>query len=283
MAAEVPPGPNVHVQEIDMRQLLGSAVEPDAPSRVVAEVDGRKITAGELHKFFVSLPPQMQEKYAQDRKDFVLRYALIRKLADMAVAAKLDQQFPYKEQLEIARMNILMEAKLSDYAQHVKISDEQIDSEYKQNGKQYRLLRLKGINITANRPDLQVLANSLAQQWRSGQDIQKAVAKAREETGGAVNLLEAGWHDHRSNLPEHVRKAIFAAKPGEVTGPFTVDNQIWILRIEEERPQELAAVRDAIREQLQQKALIEWIESTRKSLKLKVEDPSYFPEPSRPH
>lgn len=109
-----------------------------------------------------------------------------------------------------------------------------------------------------------------------GEDIAKAVAKAREETAGGVNLVEAGWHDRRSNLPEDVRKSIFAAKVGEVTGPFVINNQIWVLRIEEERAQTLDAVRDMIREQLQQKALIDWIESTRKSLTLKIEDPEYF-------
>lgn len=150
--AQPPQGQNVVVQELDMRQLLGSAAVPEAPGRVVAEVDGRKITAGELHRFFLSLPPQMQEKYVQDRKDFVLRYALIRKFADMALADKLDQKFPFKEQLEIARMNILMEAKLSDFAQSAKITDEQIDREYKLHGSEYRQLRLRGIHILKTAP-----------------------------------------------------------------------------------------------------------------------------------
>jgi parvulin-like peptidyl-prolyl isomerase len=279
MGAQPPRGLDTLVQEIDLGQLLGSAVAPEAPDRVVAEVDGRKITAGELHRFFISLPPQMKEKYAQDRKDFVLRYALIRKFADMAVADKLDQKFPFKEQLEIARMNILMEAKLSDYVQTAQIGEEQIDRELKQNGNEYRLLRLKGIHIFKNRPEDQARAKSLAAQWRAGEDIAKAVMKAREETAGGLNLLEAGWHDRRSNLPESVRKAVFAAKVGEITGPFVIDNQIWIFRIEEERPQTPDAIREAIREQLQQRALIDWIEATRKGLSLKIQDPEYFGAP----
>ncbi len=276
MAAQPQQVPNALVQDIDVRQALGSAVVPDVPSRVVAEVDGRKITAGELHRFFISLPPQMQDKYAQDRRDFVLRYALIRKLADMATADKLDQKFPFKEQLEFARINILMEAKLSDYAQNAKISDEQIDREYKQNSGQYRQLRLKGIHFLGNGPEDQSRAKSLASQWRAGADISKAVAQAREETAGKVNLLDVGWFHRRSNLPEHVKAGILAAKVGDVVGPFGIDNQLWVFRIEEERPQELDAVREIIREQLQQKALIDWIEATRKSLTLKIEDPEYF-------
>lgn len=276
MGAQPPQGQNVIVQELDMRQVLGSAAVPEAPGRVVAEVDGRKITAGELHRFFLTLPPQMKERYAQDRRDFVLRYALIRKFADMALAEKLDQKFPYKEQLEIARMNILMEAKLNEYALSAKISDEQIEREYKQHGGEYRQLFLRAIHILRSRPEDQARAKVLATQWSSGEDIVKAVMKAREETAGAVNLVEVGWHDRRSNLPENVRKGIFSAKVGEVAGPFIIDDQIWIFRIEREQPQTIDGVSDLIREQLQQRAVIDWIESTRKNLTLKIEDPDYF-------
>lgn len=264
------------VKEVDVSRLVGAAAVPQAPERVVAEVDGRKITAGELHRFFLSLPPNLQEKYAQDRKDFVLRYALIRKLADMALEEKLDQKFPYKEQLEIARMNILMEAKLGEYANSVEVSDEQAAKYLKEHALEFRELRTKGINIMLTRSDAKQIAEKLVQQWRRGEDMEKAVAEARGDQPATVVLLDAGWFNRRSSIDENVRKDVLAAKVGDVLGPYTFPNSIWILRIEEERTESLESAKETVREELRKKALMDWIDAARKNLSLKVTDESYF-------
>ena len=264
------------VKEVDVSSLVGAAAVPQAPERVVAEVNGRKITAGELHRFFLSLPPNLQEKYAQDRKDFVLRYALIRKLADLALEEKLDQKFPYKEQLEIARMNILMEAKLGEYANSVEVSDEQAAKYLKEHAHEFRELRTKGINIMLTRPDAKQIAEKLAEKWRQGEDMEKAVAEARGDQPATVVLLDAGWFNRRSSIDENVRKDMLAAKVGDVLGPYTFQNSIWILRIEEERTESLESAMGLVREELKKKALMDWIDATRRNLSLKVTDESYF-------
>jgi len=54
------------------------------PDTVLAVIDGKKLTYGELEGFLHALPPQMQQSAMTDRKEFIKRYAFMRKLTAMA-------------------------------------------------------------------------------------------------------------------------------------------------------------------------------------------------------
>src|SRR5271167_3509606 len=75
------------------------------PETVVATVDGKPITAGELRMFLQANPPEAQKNFLQNGQAFIERLALVRKLADMAVKEKLDQQPEVKQAIDLFRMN----------------------------------------------------------------------------------------------------------------------------------------------------------------------------------
>src|SRR5687768_10081498 len=79
-----------------------------SPDTVVATVDGVKLTAGEVDKLVAALPPQLQQGVGRDRRQFLQQWALFKRISEMAVQNKLDQQSPYKERLEYSRMQLLL-------------------------------------------------------------------------------------------------------------------------------------------------------------------------------
>src|SRR5438067_1964605 len=90
--------------------LLAQAPPAMTPDTVVARVDGKPVTAGELMLVLQMSPPDAQKNLLKDGKTFVEQFALIRKLAEMAEKAHLDQQSPIKEQIEISRRQWLANA-----------------------------------------------------------------------------------------------------------------------------------------------------------------------------
>src|ERR1700682_2373326 len=84
------------------------------PDTVIATVNGKKLTFGEFETLLRALPPQMQQNAMQNKKAFVNQFALMRKLADIAEEAKLDQIGPYKDLLAFNRMNIMAQAQISE-------------------------------------------------------------------------------------------------------------------------------------------------------------------------
>ncbi len=87
------------------------AVTPDT---VVATINGRKVTAAEVERILTGVPPQMQEALRKDRKDFLRRYALVSLLAEQAERDGLAEKSPYKEQLAWNRVQVLLQAAISE-------------------------------------------------------------------------------------------------------------------------------------------------------------------------
>ncbi len=90
---------------------LTGAVTPDT---VVATVNGKKMTAGEIDQILTGAPPQMQEHLRRDRREFLRQYALVRLLADQAEQDGLAERSPYKEQLAWNRIQVLLQAAITE-------------------------------------------------------------------------------------------------------------------------------------------------------------------------
>src|SRR5712691_715116 len=101
------------------------APAPLTPETVVAVVDGKPVTAGELMMVIRMSPPEAQKNLLKDGKTFVEQFGLIRKLAEMAEKAHLDQQSPLKEQLEISRRQYLASAQAGAARDSIAIQGEE--------------------------------------------------------------------------------------------------------------------------------------------------------------
>jgi peptidyl-prolyl cis-trans isomerase C len=93
-----------------------SAVAADKvpPDTVVAVINGKKTTAGELERALSGAPPKMAGQLRADRKGFAESYAMVTLLREMAEKEGLAHKSPYQEQLEWSRMQILMQAAIAE-------------------------------------------------------------------------------------------------------------------------------------------------------------------------
>src|SRR5205085_12581936 len=113
------------------------------PETVVAEIDGKKYTAGEVNKLMENFPPQMQLAIKSDPKRALGYILLTRYLASEAEKAKLDQQSPLKETLEYQRVNALAQAQINQVRNFKfnRTPDEE-ETDYKDNGERYQEARI---------------------------------------------------------------------------------------------------------------------------------------------
>ena len=82
---------------------------PIAPDTVVVEVNGKKYTAAEVDKLIAMLPAQYQQA-AHSQTQILSQVFLMQRLAEDGLKAGLDQKPPFKEQLEMQRIQILSTA-----------------------------------------------------------------------------------------------------------------------------------------------------------------------------
>ncbi len=82
------------------------------PNRVVATIAGKPITAKQAFDLLKAVPPEQRKRLEANVEALVQQLYMENQIADQATKMSLDQQSPWKEELQLARANILTQAYL---------------------------------------------------------------------------------------------------------------------------------------------------------------------------
>lgn len=277
---------------------IGAAQAPPAPSpaprlapdTVIAEYgDGQKLTYGELQRFMSILTPQVRQNVMRNRKELVEKYLLMRHLSEVAQQDKLSETSPYKEQLEMFRMNMLMNAEINKTVNGFIVSPEEAQNFYDQNKSRFEQVNLKLIYIpfssspttgangkkALTEPEAKAKADDLIKQIKGGADFVKLVKENSEDATSKAKDGDLSV-SKSDNLPEAIRSVALALKPGELSDPIRQPNGFYIFRGESVSAKPFADVRNQIFAELKNVKMREWLESTTKSLNIKPENEQFF-------
>ena len=122
---------------------------PVSPDTVVAEVDGKKITAAEMDKLINGFPPNNQQAM-RSRPQLLSQVFMMQRLAQDAEKDGLDKQSPYKEQFEAYRLQLLATAELTKINNNLPISLEDQQKYYKDNPEKFKEVKVKVISVKFN-------------------------------------------------------------------------------------------------------------------------------------
>jgi parvulin-like peptidyl-prolyl isomerase len=257
------------------------------PDRVVATVDGDRVTAGELQMVLRDYPPQAQQAALKDLRQFLEGYGVMKRLLAEAEQAKLDQQSPWKEQINHARMQVLAQARFNQRISEIQVSPEEVKKSYEAGKERFMQAKVKAIYIpfstapvsqadekgkkmlTAEEAKAQ--AQDLLKQIRAGADFVQLVKEHSGDADSVAKNGDFGVIKKSGQISGAVKSAVFAAKVGEVTEPVRQGNGFYLFRIEEMGPQPFEEAQLAIMNELKNARVGEWLTSMRKSIQIKEE------------
>jgi peptidyl-prolyl cis-trans isomerase C len=275
------------------------AVSPDT---VVLKIGDKPMTAAEFAKLLRTFPPEYQQAAKSNPKQVMQSYFLIVKLAKQAEEEKLDQVSPVKEALELQRMQALATAVVNRYQVSIPVTDEDIQKHYEaEKDKKYSQAKIRGIFIQFGPRDAitaqvdmskdpkaslptnlrtedaaKTLAEDIVKQSRAGTDFAE-LAKTKSDDkqtgakGGEFPLLR-----QTDRMPENIKQAVFALKPGEVSDPIRAANGYYIVKVEERSVEPLAEVKQAVSNDVRQERFQKWASDQQKEFEVTVESPTYF-------
>lgn len=84
-----------------------------SPDTVIATINGRRITAGEVDGIVLGVPAETRRSFEKDRREFLKQYALLDRLQRYAAENKIALESPLREQLEWNRMQVLLQAAIA--------------------------------------------------------------------------------------------------------------------------------------------------------------------------
>jgi peptidyl-prolyl cis-trans isomerase C len=268
-------------------QTPPATAQNPSPETVIATIDGKKLTYGELEGYMRGMPPQVQQNAARNRKQFIQQFALMQRLSALSEKSKLDEKSPYKEALEFNRLNILMQAEINEKHDSFPVLVEDQQKFYDQNKSQYEQVTLKVIYIPFSahaesaatdgktrltEEEAKAKAERLVKEIKGGADFVKLVKENSEDANSKAKDGDFGTLSRADNLPESIRSVVFALKTGEVSDPVRQPNGFYVFRAETISAKPFSEVRNQIVTEIKNAKLKEWLESTSKSLDIKFAD-----------
>jgi len=276
---------------------------------VIATVDGKDVTAGEIRTMIQNLGPQYAQMFTQDPKRMVQQLILMRYLAGEGEKAKLAEMSPWKEQLEVSRQNIIAQAMFNHEQDSFPVPNEAIKAYYDANSAQFQQSKIKVIFVAfkaaapaggmtvqqaaeqafkaahsatdRSEADAKAIASDLVAKLRAGADF----AKTEEEHSDDPMLKSKGGDfgviKQSSPYPEDLKKAVLALKQGEISDPIRQPSGFYIVRVEEKTAQPMDDVLTEIVQALRTKHLTEWFGALQQRFAPDVKSTEFFTQPAR--
>jgi peptidyl-prolyl cis-trans isomerase C len=264
---------------------------PVSPDTVVAEVAGKKYTAAEVDKMIDALPPQYQTA-AHSQPQILSQVFLMKRLAEDAIKAGLDQRAPFKDQLEMSRIQVLSTAELSDINNAMDVSGEEQQKYYKDNPDKFKQVKVRVIYIAFNpnpkapppadgkkvvtEAEAKATIEDLAKQIQNGADFGKLARDLSDDKPSAAKDGDFGVVKQDSSYPQAIKTAVFALKQGELSAPIRQPGGFYLVRAEEIAQQPFNDAIMQIIQAVKQDKFKEWLKGMQAQYSVKIENPSYF-------
>jgi peptidyl-prolyl cis-trans isomerase C len=289
-SAQAPPGSAAPGQ---LKVRGPEAVTQQDPKRVVATIEGKPITAQQALAMIKPVRAEDRKRFENNLSTLVQQLYMQREFADQAVKLSLDQQSPWKEQLEMARANILAQAYLNRLTNTstAAVPTEDPKQYYDAHPDEFDQVKLSGIFIAFNAPGTPAAnanasrteqqardkANDLEKKIKGGADFATVARSDSDDkrsgaTGGELGTFAVG----AANLPPDIKTAIAKLQPGGVSDAIRVPSGFYILKVDSRTKvpfdQARAQILDKWKNEKSQAALKQEFDK----YKIQVQDPDFF-------
>lgn len=265
------------------------AVAQQTPDKPVATIAGKALTAKQAADLLKPLRPEDRKRFENNLAGLVQQIYTQTQLADQATGMKLDTQSPWKEQLDIARANILTQAYLAKMSETGGTQDPK--AYYDAHVADFDQLKLSGILVAFNPPgtpaasatiqrtEPQALekANELEKKIKAGGDF-SALARTDSDNqsssvrGGDLGTFVMG----NQQVPADVKRAVANMQTGQVSEPVRVQNGFYIFKVDNRTKLPYEQVQGEIAQQLKNEKAQEILKRELDKYKVDVQDPDFF-------
>lgn len=261
------------------------------PDTVIARMGAKTYTSADIKALTSKLPAELQKAFAENPKSAMQSLVMMEYLSNEADKTKLSETTPYKEQLALMRVQLLSQAMVQQHASTIQVTDAEVRKSFNSDPKRFDQAKISVIMIgfadpkvpgakvdLPNESDAKAKAADLAVQARQGADFSDLAKKYSQDKsgpeGGAFGKVRRS-----DNIPEEVRNAIFALKPGGISDPVKLGPGFYVIKLDEMIPAKFEDVRDQLSTSMKNEAQQKWLQSLQKQFEVTIEKPEFFGAP----
>jgi hypothetical protein len=260
----------------------------------VATIDGKQITAKQALDLLKPFTQEERKRYESNLPGLVQQIYMREQLADQASKLNLDQQSPWKEQIQMARASILSQAYLNQMAAKNSASApaETPRHYYDTHGDEFEQVALSGIFIGFAPPGTPASAKggttrTEEQARQKAADLEKKIAAGGDfaalartdsdnqqaaEHGGDLGTYTIG--DPR--LPPDIKTALSKLQAGQVSDPIRLQGAFLILKVNSRTKLPFEKAEAQITQKQQDEKSQAALKQELDKYKIQVQDPDFF-------
>ncbi|MBV9268815.1 MAG: peptidylprolyl isomerase [Acidobacteriaceae bacterium] len=267
------------------------AVAQKEPNKVVATINGKQLTAKEAADM-LSMIPEQQRRNAGNLEKMLEQIYLVTDLAKKAEGDHLDQQAPYKQQIQLSRDQILAQAYMSRLTNVSSAPPTDPKQYYDAHPEEFDTAKLSGIAIAFNPPgtpanpngpnrteqEARQKADDVEKKIKAGADVSTLARTDSDDQrsasqGGSLGTLSAA----APNVPSEIKDTVFKKlQPGQVSEPIRLPNAFYIIKLESRTKEPYDQARDNIVQKLQADKNQAVVKQEMDKYKLQIDDPNFF-------
>jgi parvulin-like peptidyl-prolyl isomerase len=267
------------------------AVAALEPNRVVATIDGKQITAKQAADMLKPYTPEQRKQLESNLSNFVQQTYTREQLADAAKKLNLDQQSPLREQIEVARDNMLAQAYLAHMSQTAGGAGTTDPKQYfDAHPGDFDTVNLSGIFVQFSPPGTPAGAQGTrteAQAREKVDDIEKKLqagsdftALAHSESDNQASAAKGGdlgtFTMGDPQIPANIKSAIVKLEPGKYSEPISIPSGFLIVKVMSRAKATFEQSRDTITKRIQQEKGQAALKQELDKYKIQVQDPEFF-------
>jgi hypothetical protein len=274
-------------------QTAAAPVANQDPNRIVATINGQKVTAKQASDLLKMYTPEQRKQIdASFTKNFEKIY-MQQQLADAAKKLDLENKDPWKDQLELSRRSILAQAYVAHLTETAgKDPTEDPQKYYDAHKAEMDTVKLSGIFVGFNPPGTpatgapnarteeaaKTKANDLEKKLSAGGDF-AALARSESEHQTASKGGDLGnvpINDPQVQIPAEIKAAVAKLQPGQVSEPIRIPGAFLIVKLESRETVTFEKAKPGIQQKLQAEHSNNVIKQETDKYTIHVEDQDFF-------
>ena len=244
-----------------------AAPAPDAPGERVATVNGKALPKSEFDLYVANMSRQSGRDVAEEQKSQLLdQYISMQLAAEEAEKAGIEKDQKVRDQLALARLQVLVDAGLQKYLEAHPVQEAELRPEYDaQVAALPREYHARHILV-----DDQAAAEAITKELKGGADFAKIAAK-RSKDSSSKSGGDLGWFT-LDTMVKPFADAVKTMQPGQLTDQPVQSQYGWhVIKLEESRATSAPPfdeVKDRVKMIVQRKKLQTHLEELRKAAKV---------------
>jgi len=258
--------------------IIGCGKKDD--SKIVAEIDGEKITLSEFNRELDKIPMELKMFVATQmgKRNYLERLIMKRLLIREAKKENIEKEKEFQERLSEIKDQLLIEMLLKKkLVQDVKIDEGEIKKYYEAHKEEFK--KPEEINTRHILLKTEEEAKQVQERLTKGEDFIELAKRYSIDPSAKTTGGEIGFHPRGSLVPEYEEEAFKLKRVGQVSGIVKTRFGYHIIRLEGVKPPSYATyeeVKELIRQKLiqekQGQLLENYINELKKNAKIKVNE-----------